>query len=347
MLGAGDERGTARDPTDEPAAAQGPDEQHGATQGPDSGRGDVGERNGADDHVEPGVHTHPHRHDEGEPAHVHPHHHTAQDIAAARTCEDGVPLVRDHGHGMSFERYTYLCSPVHEMDPRLKILAALAIVLAVVMGPPPHPFELFGLAAFLLAVTSIAHVPLGWVLKRSALVIPFAGMIALFAPLQQSGGSLSVGGLSGAYADGGWIAAYSIIAKAWLATLTVVVLSATTPVPRLLKGLRSLRVPDVMLMLLSFMYRYVAVMRDQIASMRDAIDSRGYMLSRGRRVLVYGNLAGSMFVRSYERGERVHGAMVSRGFDGTIPTAEGLATTPADWTMFATALLVAAALILY
>jgi cobalt/nickel transport system permease protein len=297
--------------------------------------------------VPAGVHTHPHRHDEDEPAHVHPHHHTTADLEPVRTCEDGVPLVRDHGHGLSFERYTYLCSPVHEMDPRLKILASLAIVLAVVLAPPPHPFEVVGLAAFLLAVTSIAHVPIGWVLARSALVLPFAGMIALFAPLQQSGGSLSVGGLSGAYADGGWIAAYAILAKAWLATLTVVVLSATTPVPRLLEGLRSLRVPDVMLMLFSFMYRYVGVLRDQIASMRDAIDSRGYMLSRGRRVLVYGNLAGSMFVRSYERGERVHGAMVSRGFDGTIPTSDSLATTWADWAMFATALLVAAALMLY
>jgi cobalt/nickel transport system permease protein len=294
-----------------------------------------------------GVHTHPHRHEEQAPAHVHPHHHTEEDLAAAQTCEDGVPLVQDHGHGLSFERYTYICSPVHEMDPRLKILATLAIVLAVVLGPPPHPLELVGLAAFLLAVASIAQVPLGWVLRRSALVLPFAGMIALFAPLQQGGGSLSVAGISGAYADNGWIAAYAILAKAWLATLAVVVLSATTPVPRLLRGLRSLRVPDVMLMLLSFMYRYVSVMRDQIASMRDALDSRGYMLSRAGRVKLYGNLAGSMFIRSYERGERVHGAMVARGFDGTIPTADVLRTRAVDWAMFATALLAAAALLLY
>ena len=255
--------------------------------------------------------------------------------------------MQDHGHGLSFERYTYICSPVHEMDPRLKILATLALVLAVVLGPPPHPLEVVGLAAFLLAVAAIAHVPLGWVLKRSALVLPFAGMIALFAPLQQGGGSLSVAGISGAYADNGWIAAYAILAKAWLATLSVVVLSATTPVPRLLRGLRSLRVPDVMLMLLSFMYRYVSVMRDQITSMRHAIDSRGYMLSRTRRLRLYGNLSGSMFIRSYERGERVHGAMVARGFDGTIPTADVLETRPADWAMFATALLAAAALLLY
>jgi cobalt/nickel transport system permease protein len=81
--------------------------------------------------------------------------------------------------------------------------------------------------------------------------------------------------------------------------------------------------------------------------MRDAIDSRGYMLGRAGRIRLYGNLSGSMFIRSYERGERVHGAMAARGFDGTIPTADVLETRPADWAMFATALLAAAALLLY
>jgi cobalt/nickel transport system permease protein len=289
-----------------------------------------------------GVHEHPHRHEPDGPAHAHPHHHGTVPAELAAP-----PLVHDHVHGLSFERYTYICSPIHELDPRAKIVATLAIVLAVVLSPPPRGLELAGIALFLVAAATIAHVPLGWVLRRSALVLPFAGMIALFAPLQQSGGSLSVGGLAGAYSHGGWMAAYSILAKAWLSTLTVVVLSATTPVPRLFRGLERMRVPDVILTLLSFMYRYVSVLRTQIASLRNALDSRGFGLGRLGRLRLYGNLAGAMFVRAYERGERVYGAMLSRGYDGSLPSSETLTWRGADSLTLATVLLGVAALALY
>lgn len=291
------------------------------------------------------MHAHPHRHD-SEAAHAHPHHHLAGEAPAAPV-PSVPPLIHDHGHGLSFERFTWVCSPVHSLDPRAKIVAAVAIVLTVVLSGPPRALELAGIAAFLCAVTVLARIPLSSVLARSALVLPFAGTIALFAPLQHAGGSLSVGGLTGAYGDGGWIAAYAILAKAWLATLTVVVLSATTPVPRLFKGLEALRVPDVILMLLAFMYRYVAVMRDQLASLRNALDSRGFALGRFQKVKLLGHLAGNLFIRAYDRGERIHAAMLSRGWTGGLPTSETLALRPADVLAVALVVLFLTALVLY
>lgn len=294
----------------------------------------------------PGIHAHAHKH-EDDVTHVHPHHHrgkTGEIIDPGTRC---VPVAHDHGHGLSFERYTWVCSPIHELDPRAKVVAAVAMVLVIVLSPAPRAAELFGLAAFLLGVTAIARVPLWFVLKRSALVLPFAGAIAFLAPLQQSGGSLSVGGLAGAYAHDGWMAGYAILAKAWLSTFTIVVLSATTPIPRLFKGLEALRVPDIILMLLTFIYRYMAVMRAQLVSLRNALDSRGFSLSRSQRVRLYGNLAGNLFIRAYDRGERVHAAMLSRGYTGTLPTAEALRLRPTDVLATATVLLGLAALVLY
>ena len=285
-----------------------------------------------------GFHRHPHRH-EDEPLHVHPHHHVGRR-------PDGVEIAHDHTHSLKWERYTYILSPVHALDPRAKILAALAFVLAVVLSPPLPAAGLIGAVALLVAGALLARLPLGHVLGRSALVLPFAGTIALLAPLAAHGGSLNWAGLAGAYANGGWIVAYAVLSKAWLSAFTAVLLSATTPVPRLFKGLERLRVPDVMLMMLAFMYRYVGAMRDQVTSLRRALDSRAPSLTRLGRLRLYGNLAGNMFLRSYERGERVYAAMRSRGYDGGMPSAEELSLRPADGFLLLVVALAIAALVL-
>jgi cobalt/nickel transport system permease protein len=125
------------------------------------------------------------------------------------------------------------------------------------------------------------------------------------------------------------------------------VLSLTTPVPRLFRGLEALRTPDVIMMLLGFMYRYVSVISDQLRSLRNALDSRGFALSRYRRIRLLGHLAGSLFVRAYDRGERVHAAMLARGWTGGMPSAEPLRLGPSDFVAFAIALLAFAALVVY
>lgn len=262
-------------------------------------------------------HLHPHTH-HAEPPHAHPHHHTAG------------AEVHEHAHGPSWERYTWIVSPVHALDPRAKLIATLALVAAIVLAPPLSLPAFVAVVALLLAVAALARLPLRHVLARSALVLPFAGTIALLAPLGASGGSLNWAGVTGAYANGGWIVAYGVLSKAWLSVLAMVLLSATTPVPKLFHGLEKLHVPDVILMTLAFMYRYVGVMREQIASSRRALDSRAPSLGRRARLRLYGQLAGNMVLRGYERGERVYAAMRSRGYDGTMPSAETLAFTGAD-----------------
>jgi cobalt/nickel transport system permease protein len=275
-----------------------------------------------------GLHEHEHRHADGT-VHGHAHHHV----------RDADPSLRahEHAHATAFEGLSAIASPLSALDARAKLLAGLALILGFVTTTPLRPAELALAAMLFLSLTLIGNLPVGKVLLRSLLVIPFAGTIALLAPLQASWGSLNAGGF----------AAYAILSKAWLSTLTVVLVSATTPVPELLDGLRRLKVPDVMVMLLAFIYRYAGVLGNQLHSMRVAVASRAPRLGRIAHVRLYGNLAGAMVVRAYERGERVHAAMLARGFDGTLPTARTTRFGAAEMLTIACALMTAAALALY
>jgi cobalt/nickel transport system permease protein len=278
-----------------------------------------------------GVHTHVHTHD-GE-VHEHVHHHASER--------------HEHGHGSKATRIAAQVSPLHRLDPRAKIVAAVVLIVGVVLAPPMRPLEFGLLVALLVAAAVIGRLPLLWVLRRSAMVLPVAGTIALFAPLARSGGSFSVAGIVGAWSGGGWVVAWAIVSKAWVSVVVTVLLSGTTPTPQLIRGLEALKVPDVFVTLFSFVYRYVDVFRAQVRSMRVALDSRAPSMSRPRRWRLYGNLAGNLFVRAYDRGSRIHDAMLSRGFDGTLPTTERSAVSTAELLLVAVALLAAAAIALY
>ena len=282
-----------------------------------------------------GFHRHEHTH-EAQPPHRHVHHHVVE--RAGET-------PHEHVHTTGFERLTYLSSPVHDRDARAKVVSAAVLVVAVVATPLMGLPEFALAAALLVAVTVLARLPLGAVLKRTALVIPFAGAIAVFAPLQAAGGSLNVGAVAGGGAAW-YVEVLGVLSKAWLSVFVMVLLSASTPVPDLLAALRRFKVPEVFLLLLSFIYRYVAVLGDQIHAMRTAISSRAPGLSRIRLLTLYGHLAGSMFIRAYERGERIHAAMLARGFDGTLPTRSRTRPGSADAIFVATAVLAAAAIVL-
>jgi len=265
---------------------------------------------------QPALHGHEHEHP-AEPVHGHPHHHVA----------DG----HEHAHPLSFERYTYVVSPLHALDPRAKIVAVLLFVLGVVLSPPLRPLELALAVALIASLTLIARLPLAAVFGRSVWVLLPALTISAFAP----------------FTAGGWLLAWSIVTKAWLSALAVLLLSATTPPPRLLLGLRKLGLPSIFVETLTFLYRFVNVLADHVLSMRRAILSRGWGLDRVALVRLYGNLAGNLFVRTYERGERVHAAMLSRGFTGVLPTAERLALRLPDTITVLLALVAAAAIVLY
>lgn len=284
----------------------------------------------------PGVHREAHRH-AGQPAHRHPHHHRADTGSAPH----------EHAHPTSFESLTYVVSPIHALDARAKIAGSTILILGVVLTPPLRLTEALLLSALLVALTTTAHLPLWRLVARSAAVLPFAGTIALLAPLGANGGSWNAGGLMSAWAGGGLVVTWGILSKAWISAFCMLVVAASTRRAELLGALRRLKTPAVFVMLLSFMTRYVGVLGEQLRALRIAMVSRAPTL-RGQALLrSLGSIAGNLFVRSYERGERIHAAMVSRGYTGTLPITTRGRLGPADILFIVMAALSAFAIALY
>jgi len=235
-------------------------------------------------------------------------------------------------HGF-LDKYSDLNSFVHRLDPRTKILATLAFVLAV-MATPPLRWEAFALYLLLiLTLVLLAKLPLRYVLKKSLTVIPFVLMVAIFIPFLKTGeaaGSYNVWLWKISITYGGLVVLWNMLIKSWLSVLSMTLLSSTTRFPELLKGLGRLGLPKVMVMMLSFMYRYIFVLADEAMRMNQAKESRGVASLRpygerwARQAKTLGNLIGTLFIRTYERAERVYGAMLARGFDGEIRTLSNL-----------------------
>jgi len=111
----------------------------------------------------------------------------------------------------------------------------------------------------------------------------------------------------------------AVAAKTVLGATASVVLASTTPVPDIIGGLGRLRVPAALIAIVAFMLRYVDLLADQLRRMRTAMVARCHdprWLWQARPIATS---LGTLFVRTYERGERVHQAMLARGFTGTLP----------------------------
>ncbi|MFF5427486.1 MULTISPECIES: cobalt ECF transporter T component CbiQ [unclassified Streptomyces] len=224
-------------------------------------------------------------------------------------------------------------SPVHELPPHTKLVAVLGFV-AVVVSTPREAVWAFALYALLLAgVAGAARVPAGFLLKRLLIEVPFVAF-ALLMPFVVPGGRteflgvpLSVPGLWGAW---------NVLAKGTLGVAASVLLATTTELRALLLGLQRLRMPPLLVQIASFMIRYGDVVTDEMRRMSVARRSRGFEARGVRHWGVLAGSAGALFIRSYERGERVHLAMVSRGYTGTLPVLDETPATRAEWARAAT-----------
>jgi cobalt/nickel transport system permease protein len=223
----------------------------------------------------------------------------------------------------SLDRYHQGDSLIHRLDPRLKLLATLAFVLAVT-STSPRDWLAFGLfAALAWGLVFVARLPLVDALKRSTLALPFAGMVAVSLPFTRGGEvvwSWQLWGWTLAVTDAGLFLFAAVVVKAWLSVTVSGLLVATTPFPDLLKAMRSLRVPAVLTATISFMVRYLFVLGDEATRLQTARQARSAGSGRSVwwRARVLGGMIGSLFIRSYERSEHIYAAMLSRGFAGEM-----------------------------
>ena len=110
----------------------------------------------------------------------------------------------------------------------------------------------------------------------------------------------------------------------------MIVFMTSTEFPVLLKALEKLKIPTIVVLVLSFMYRYVFVITDELMKMKQAKESRSIGGSKWLHIRTLANMIGTLFIRSYERAERVYVAMRLRGFNGSIKTLHTFQITNND-----------------
>jgi cobalt/nickel transport system permease protein len=217
---------------------------------------------------------------------------------------------------------------VHSLPPHVKICTVLFFVLVVVSTPITYwpAFAIF----FALVITSAlaGKISIITLSKRALIEVPFI-FFAILMPFFGTGERFELGP-SNLYRDG-LLAGIAIVAKGTLGVLSAVILSTTTTAREILRGLERLRLPTIMVQIASFMLRYVNVISDEMERMAIARQSRGFDATGIKHWKVIATSAAALFIRSYERGERVHLAMLSRGFDGELPHTEVKSVGASVW----------------
>jgi len=247
------------------------------------------------------------------------------------------------GAGHADPLYLPGTSPVHRLPSEVKIVAAFLGVVCVV-STPREAFPVFGGYLLLLgAVWVLARIPLGWIARRSLIEAPFV-VLAVLLPF--SGGEPYVEWLGLTLSEPGLLGAWNILVKGTLGVLTSLTLAATTPLRDLLLGIQRLHAPAMVVTIATLMLRYVDVIVGEARRMRLARISRGHDPRFLWQAGATARGVGSLFVRAYERGERVHLAMLSRGWAGEMPRLSDTVTSRRDWAVGLVPVAAAAALAL-
>ncbi len=221
-------------------------------------------------------------------------------------------MAGEHGHKLHFHGH----SPVHRAPAHLKLLALLGFMLVVVATPGSWYPAFAGYLALLVGVIAVSRVPWGYLLPRMVVEVPFV-VFAVLMPFIATGPQTEFLGLT--VSQHGLTAGTALLMKGTLGVLASLTLAATTEPHALLAGLTRLRLPHQLVQIMAFMIRYLDVVTDEMRRMRIARESRGFRARSVRQWPVLASSASALFIRSYERGERVHLAMLARGYD---PQAE-------------------------
>jgi cobalt/nickel transport system permease protein len=232
------------------------------------------------------------------------------------------------------DQYCHRESLVHRLDPRVKAVVTVLLIVGITTAQEHVAWIYPTMLALVMSLALAAEVSPWFVVRRAFVALPFA-LVAVTLVFTMPGKTLITVPLLGWRAsDTGLIRFAAIVLKSWLSVQVAVLLAATTHFTDLLWALHSLRVPKVLVAIIAFMYRYLFILADESLRLRRARAARSAALhGRGAgspwwRAKVTGGLVGNLFLRSYERSERVYAAMVARGYAGELRV---LSPPPLSW----------------
>ncbi len=252
-------------------------------------------------------------------------------------------------HDSLFDRYHGGHSILHHLDPRVKVVVTLAFIVSNALLPD-GAWPAFGMAwFFILMANHLAGLGLGFTLKRSFVALPFA-LAAITTVFSIPGRPLAewhLGMWTLIPTDAGLLRFLSIMVRSWLSIQAAILLVSVTQFPDLIHAFEHLRVPKILTTIVAFLYRYLFVLTDEVMRLLRARQARSASLPTYRagggllwRAQVAGNMAGQLFLRSYERSDRIYSAMLARGYTGQFRTFHTHEVTRRDWFYGALAVIV-------
>lgn len=252
-------------------------------------------------------------------------------------------------HSDAFDRYHHADSFVHRLDPRVKVAVTVAYILSNALLPD-GAWIAFGLSwLFLLFANILSNLGITFTLKRSFVALPFA-LVAITVLFSIPGNPLSTFHFllwDLTITDMGLLRFESILVRSWLSVQMAILLVATARFPDIIHALEHLRVPTILTTIIAFLYRYLFVLVDEVFRLLRAREARSAAAAGVKaggsvawRAGVAGNMAGQLFLRSYERSDRVYNAMLARGYTGHLNTINPHELRRLDFVVTALALIV-------
>jgi cobalt/nickel transport system permease protein len=270
-------------------------------------------------------------------------------------------------------------SLIHRLDARVKLVLALAFILATALAPPGAWPVYVLLFALVFAVEILSELGVGHVLRRALIALPFAlaALPVLFTVPGPALLTLQIGPWDLTITGPGLDRFISILLKSWISVQMAIVLAASTAFPDLLMAMRAIRVPRLLVAIFGLMWRYLFVLADEALRLLRARSARSGLAyqpfdpklttearrtrrfpnrlrasmvrsstvpdhdrSAGKvggtvawRARVTGGMAGSLFLRSFERSDRIYAAMAARGYDGEVRAFPLPPIAPVSWVV--------------
>lgn len=218
------------------------------------------------------------------------------------------------------DRLAGLNTAVHRLDPRTKVLTTLTFVVCVVSFAPHDLLGLLPFALYPVVLASAGGVPFGFIGRILLVVSPFALAVGAFNPVFDREVVLYLGTVG---VSGGWVSYASILLRFLLTIAAALLLTATTGFYGICVALEKLRVPRVFVTQLLLLYRYLFVLGDEARRMDQARRLRS-LGRRGTGLSVFAQILGQLLLRTVARAQRIHAAMLCRGFQGEVRAARPL-----------------------
>lgn len=246
-------------------------------------------------------------------------------------------------HANFLDPYQDRSSPVHSLDARIKLVLVVAFIFTSALTPTGAWPVYILLLAMILSAELLSELGIPFYLKRALLAAPFV-LAAVPVIFTLRGEVLITLPLGLAVTAPGLERFISVAFKSWISVQAAILLASTTTFPDILVAMRALRLPRLLVAIIGLMWRYIFVIVDEVMRMLRARAARsgessmaGYRTGGSIfwRSQVTGGMAGSLFLRSLERSDRIYNAMLARGYDGEVRSLPHPGLRPVDWAVCA------------